>query len=81
VCVCVCVYGPISGKRLPRKVVTCKHPAGHYKPPLIILPPKNGRANEWRITAFDLHLSPFRVDLDGPLYTLVPPSYPERDAY
>jgi len=34
-----------------------------------------------RFIAFDLHLSPFMVGLDGPLYTLVPPSYPEREVY
>jgi len=34
------------------------------------------RANEWRFTTFDFRLSPFSVDVDGPLYTLVSPSYP-----
>jgi hypothetical protein len=39
------------------------------------------RANEWRFTTFDLRLSPFRVDLDGLLYTLVALSYPAREIY
>ena len=39
------------------------------------------RASEWRFTTFDLRLSPFRVDLDGPLYTLVPPSYRPNETY